>query len=65
MNSCNFLVHSASSVKQSDLEILEAKLESLIFEVSTLKKKVILLIEFDRIVMIEFPLTNFLSKIGC
>jgi hypothetical protein len=65
MNSCNFLVHSASSVKQSDLEILEAKLESLIFEVSTLKKKVILLIVKFLCEMIEFPLTNFLSKIGC
>ena len=60
MNSCNFLVHSASgsSVKQSDLEILEAKLESLIFEVSTLKKKVILLIVKFLCEMIEFPLKN-------
>ena len=61
MNSCNFSVHSASgsSVKQSDLEILEAKLESLIFEVSTLKKKVILLIVKKFLCeMIEFPLKN-------
>ena len=43
MNSCNFLVNIVSndSAKQSDVEELKAKLESLTIEVSTLKEMVI------------------------
>ena len=43
MNSCNFLANIVStSAKQSDLEELKAKLESLTIEVSTLKEMVTL-----------------------
>ena len=43
MNSCNFLVKivSKDAAKQSDVEELKAKLESLTIEVSTLKETVI------------------------
>ena len=42
MNSCNFLVNTVSNdgAKQSDVEELKAKLESLTIEVSTLKEMV-------------------------
>lgn len=45
MNSCNFLVNivSNNNAKQSDVEELKAKLESLTTEVSTLKEMVILI----------------------
>ena len=44
MNSCNFLVNIVSNdgAKQSDVEELKAKLESLTIEVSTLKEMVTL-----------------------
>ena len=43
MNSCNVLVNIVSNdaAKQSDVEELKAKLESLMIEVSTLKEMVI------------------------
>ena len=42
MNGCNFLVNVVSNdgAKQSDVEELKAKLESLTIEVSTLKEMV-------------------------
>ena len=42
MNGCNFLVKIVSNdgAKQSDVEELKAKLESLTIEISTLKKMV-------------------------